>query len=140
MQGEEVLAVASLSMPDILSTLHEYQPLNEKIFAFSDQPGYRPDDAWFDGRNQRLGIRDSAVLNMNLSPPSALAELIVSYAFSSAGYAEVLSSATLDRSGSDFLHLNLVFFGDPHDGLGWREQVACSRESLELAVSPDAYH
>jgi len=103
---------------------NDYEPLNQSVIYFDDQEGYRPDDAWFEERDERLGIYFDEDLDINVCSPSAFKELVLSYAFSSAGYAEISStSLPSEEQTQKVVQVSLVFLGENLEA-GWNEEIA----------------
>jgi len=102
---------------------NEYEPLNQSVIYFDDQQGYRPDDLWFEERDERLGIYFDEEMDINVCSPSAFKELVLSYAFSSAGYAEI-SARDFSNDARDLqvVQVSLVFLGENLEA-GWNEEI-----------------
>ncbi|MBN8550484.1 MAG: hypothetical protein J0M12_14310 [Deltaproteobacteria bacterium] len=128
----ETIAIANLSLDYIKKTYPRIAPLKESVLRFADQDGFRPDDVWFDARNERLGIYTDEALDMNVAPAEALLELLLSYSLSSAGFAEISQSRrnAKDASHSPLLRTSLVFLGLEADQ-GWYELVGFWRTALQ---------
>jgi hypothetical protein len=119
----ETIAIANLSLEYIKKTYPRIEALSERVLRFSDQDGFRPDDVWFDARNERLGIYTDEALDMNVAPPEALVELLLSYALSSAGFAEISQERRSSKEPSvNLLRASLVFLGLEADQ-GWYELI-----------------
>jgi hypothetical protein len=118
-----------------VGTLSAFEPLCEQARSFDDQPGYRPDDGWFDARNQRLGLYDHDLHQMNFAPPGAALELLCSYALSSSGFAEV---SHLDLTEGDAavraVKLSLMFTA-PNDTHGWYETAAIYKRDIRAHLA-----
>lgn len=127
----ETLAIANLSLAYIKKTYPRVAPLKESVLRFSDQDGFRPDDVWFDARNERLGVYTDEALDMNVAPAEALVELLLSYSLSSAGFAEISQSRRSSKEPTlDLLRTSLVFLGLEADQ-GWYELVGFWRTALQ---------
>ncbi|NDC39191.1 MAG: hypothetical protein EBZ48_14285 [Proteobacteria bacterium] len=126
----ETVAFASIPLERILPSYPCFEPLNESMVRFDDQPGFSPDNEWFDQRNARLGVCSSDACEGNVAPAAAVGELILSYALASVGFAEIsLGKRIEDRQ---FLKLALVFFGSPHQSeeAGWFENTFTPLDDL----------
>jgi hypothetical protein len=132
---DDVVAVLSISAAGVVGTLSAFEPLCEQARSFDDQPGYRPDDGWFDARNQRLGLYDHDLHQMNFAPPGAALELLCSYALSSSGFAEV---SHLDLTEGDAavraVKLSLMFTA-PNDTHGWYETAAIYKRDIRAHLA-----
>lgn len=127
---DDVVAVLSVSAAGIVARVPDYEPLCEQARSFDDQPGYRPDDAWFDARNQRLGLYDHDTHQMNFAPPRAALELVCSYALSSSGFAEV-SHLDLVEEGITVRAIKFsLMFTAPNDTHGWYETAAIYKNEI----------
>ena len=127
----ETIAIANLSLEYIRKTYPRVAPLKESVLRFSDQEGFRPDDVWFDARNERLGIYTDEALDMNVAPAEALVELLLSYSLSSAGFAEISQSRSSPKdSGLSLVRTSLVFLGLEEEQ-GWYELVGFWRTALQ---------
>lgn len=127
----ETLAVANLSLEYVKKTYPRVAPLKESVLRFADQEGFRPDDVWFDARNERLGIYTDECLDMNVAPAEALVELLLSYSLSSAGFAEISQARrSAKTSSAELLRTSLVFLGLEADQ-GWYELVGFWRAALQ---------
>lgn len=136
--GSETVAFASIPLERLLPTYPGFEPLNESMLRFDDQEGFSPDNEWFDRRNARLGVCIDDLCDMNVAPPPAVGELIMSYALASIGFAEVSLGKRL--RGRQFLKLSLVFFGSPKETeeAGWYEYACTPLHELREFV-PRAY-
>jgi hypothetical protein len=133
-QNRETHAIANIPLERFLPAYPDFEQLNEKLLYFDDQMGFSPDCEWFDKRNSRLGITVHDELDINLAPPSAIGELVLSYAVSSVGFAEICQTKRFgDRN---LFKMLLVFFGpdidDPESG--WYENACVNVESLRSYV------
>lgn len=127
---DDVVAVLSVSAAGVVAKLADFEPLCEQARSFDDQPGYRPDDAWFDSRNQRLGLYDNETHQMNFAPPRAVLELMCSYALSSSGFAEV-SHLDLEEGDKTVRAVKVaLMFTAPTDSHGWYETAAVYKTDL----------
>lgn len=119
----ETIAVANLSLEYVQKTYPRVPALKETVLRFSDQEGFRPDDTWFDARNERLGIYTDEELDMNVAPSEGLVELVLSYALSSAGFAEISQESRSTKNPShSIIRASLVFLG-LEDEQGWYELI-----------------
>ena len=124
------VALVNVATPELVASLPGFRPLNEQTLNFSDQEGYRPDDEWFDERNDRLGLYDHADFGLNFAPPSAFLELMLSYALSSAGFAEISAVTESCADGQiETLQASLVFLGIER-GRGWHETTGFFRRDF----------
>lgn len=132
------VAFASIPLERMLPSYPCFEPLNESMLRFDDQPGFSPDNEWFDHRNARLGVCSSEECEGNVAPASAVGELILSYALASVGFAEISLGKRV--RGRQFLKLSLVFFGSPKqtEEAGWYENTFTALEDLRGFV-PGAY-
>jgi hypothetical protein len=127
----ETIAVANFSLDYVRRTYPYVPALKESVLHYSDQDGFRPDDAWFDARNERLGIYTDEALDMNVAPPEGLVELLLSYALSSAGFAEVSQERrSVKNPQRNYIRVSLVFLGLPEEQ-GWYESVAFWQHALQ---------
>lgn len=127
---DDVVAVLSVSAAGVVSRIPEFEPLCEQARTFDDQPGYRPDDAWFDARNQRLGLYDNQFHQMNFAPPRAVLELVCSYALSSSGFAEVSHLDLIEGEGTTRAVKIALMFTAPTDTHGWYETAAVYKSEI----------
>lgn len=132
---DDVIAVLSVSAAGIVSRIPEFEPLCEQARAFDDQPGYRPDDAWFDARNQRLGLYDHQFHQMNFAPPRAVLELLCSYALSSSGFAEVSHLDLVEGEGTARAIKIALMFTAPTDTHGWYETAAVYKSEIRTHLA-----
>jgi hypothetical protein len=131
----ETVAFASIPLARLIPTYPHFEPLNESMVRFDDQPGFAPDNEWFDQRNARLGICSSDQCDGNVAPPSAVGELVLSYALASVGFAEISLAKRI--AGRQFLKLALVFFGPSgqNEETGWFENTFTPLDELRGFVS-----
>ncbi len=127
---DDVVAVLSVSAAGVVSRIPEFEPLCEQARTFDDQPGYRPDDGWFDARNQRLGLYDNQFHQMNFAPPRAVLELVCSYALSSSGFAEVSHIDLIEGEGTARAIKIALMFTAQTDTHGWYETAAVYKSEL----------
>ena len=134
----ETAAFASIPLERILPSYPTFEPLNECMVRYDDQPGFSPDNEWFDQRNARLGVCSSEECDGNIAPASAVGELILSYALASVGFAEISLGKRI--KGRQFLKLALVFFGPSNqvEEAGWYENTFTALDDLRGFV-PGAY-
>lgn len=125
----ETLAIANFTLEQMKRAYPAIAPLNEEVLPYSDQEGFRPNDEWFDSRNSRLGVYTDEVLDMNVAPPEALMELLLSYVYSSAGFAE-LSFKDGETESNSLLRASLVFLGLENDQ-GWYELIGFWQAALQ---------
>jgi hypothetical protein len=124
-ENEASIALACLKT----SELPKVPALRETVFKFADQEGFIVDAEWFDQRNERMGFYDEGILDAPIADAESLAELVLSYALSNVGLANIKA----DRMEPDmeaygqFLRLELVFLGDvwkeDKDSPGFMEKV-----------------
>jgi len=132
---DDVVAVLSVSAAGVVGRIAEFEPLCEQARTFDDQPGYRPDDAWFDARNQRLVLYDHQNHQMNFAPPRAIMELVCSYALSSSGFAEI-SHLELEEGAEIVRAVKLsLMFTAPTDTHGWYETAAVYKSELRTHLA-----
>jgi len=136
--GSEIYAHTIIPVQRFLATYPDFQSLNEDVTRFDDQDGSSPDGEWFEKRNARLGVLLDGRRSVNIAPPSALGELVLSYALSSVGFAEV--GLARKANGDRYVKLSLVYFGNAgvEQGSGWYEQALVSLPALKMYV-PSAY-
>lgn len=120
-----------LELHALMEQIPHFEALDESIYRYSDQEGYRPNDEWFEQRNRKLSLIAADPMQLLEGPLSASSELILSYALSSGGLAVVTSvlDGELTKSGSrihaDGYLLSLVFLGE-HPGqseVSWLEEI-----------------
>ncbi len=135
-ERQRELAIINIGAEELISRYSEYEPLNETILQFSDQPGYRPDDLWFEERNKRLGIYKNKKLRINTVPSKSCGALILNYSLSSKGQAQIsLLNTTQQEYRWRYLKLSLTFM-EEESLRGWSERVALSRMELAEMVAP----
>ena len=108
---EHQTAMGKMATADLLR-------LYPHITLFNDESLGAPEDEWFDARNDRLNIRFEEVDELFIAPPTALAELVLSYALAPRGFARV--SSTPHSTFGLLLSLELIFFDGP-DSPAWGE-------------------
>ncbi len=113
----------------LMSRYPEYVPLDETVLRFADQEGARPNDAWFEDRSTRLGVHFSFDHNMNYAPAGALSELVLSYVFSTSGFAEIKGFRRDDTARSDSIQVGLIFLGS-RECNGWAEEFLVKKQEL----------
>ncbi len=130
-QGGRITPFLELEVSALVTTLKAYEPLDESVFYYSDMPGFRPNDVWYEKRNRRLNIGSLSRNEAMAATFSAGAELILSYVNSSNGMAivESVRSGVATRAGdlvvqSGFL-LSLVYLGGVSEKSheSWFEEV-----------------
>lgn len=126
----ETLAIANFSLEQMKKAYPLVAALNEEVLHFSDQEGFRPNDEWFDSRNSRLGVYTDEALDMNVAPPEALMELLLSYAYSSAGFAELSLVEAESGPQGVLLKASLVFLGLENEQ-GWYELIGFWQAALQ---------
>lgn len=136
-RGRRAVAMANIPVDKIVASYPNYERIGDKIVQFSDQEGFLPDHEWFDKRNQRLRIFNDEVLKMNRVPARALGELILSYALSEVGFAEISYGKKV--AGEQFLKLSLIYFGPDveQENSGWYENASMSLAELREFI-PEA--
>ena len=125
----ETIAIANFTLDQMKRAYPAVDPLNEEVLPYSDQEGFRPNDEWFDSRNSRLGVYTDEDLDMNVAPPEALMELLLSYVYSSAGFAEI-SYQDGESANTNLLRASLVFLGLENDQ-GWYELIGFWQTALQ---------
>lgn len=129
---KRLMGSVTASREALLDRYPEYTPLDETVIQFADQEGARPNDEWFEARSLRMGIIYSPSHEMNQAPASAIAELVLSYVLSSAGYAEIKGFRKDDTNRFQGVRVGLFFVGG-HIVSGWSEDFLVSRpEILEI--------
>jgi hypothetical protein len=132
---DDVVAVLSVSAAGVVSRIPDFEPLCEQARTFDDQPGYRPDDSWFDARNNRLGLYDNHRHQMNFAPPQAVLELVCSYALSSSGFAEISNLQLQEGEGEARAIKIALMFTAPTDTHGWYETAAVYKSELHTHLA-----
>jgi len=137
-EGEENLTCTFMSLSELLVSYGAYEKLNEQTYQYCDIEGSTPDLEWFEVRNQRLGVQFDETLETHVAPAHAVIELVLSYAFSSAGFVRIAAADKehfeLGELADDFLQLSLVFFGEEPEK-GWCEEMLFSRSELQQFVN-----
>ncbi|MBX7143271.1 MAG: hypothetical protein K1X79_02360 [Oligoflexia bacterium] len=128
----ETMALAQIPVPRVRQMHPKLTPLCEQVVQTDADPGFKPNDEWFDQRNTRLGIFVDEELDTNIAPPEALIELMLSYALASAGFVEIqmFSGAPILKQKASLIRLSLVFLG-LEDQQGWYETVLFEKASLK---------
>lgn len=130
-QGGRITAFLKLEISALMTTLKAYEPLDESVFYYSDMPGFRPNDVWYERRNRRLSIGSLSKNETMSATFSAGAELILSYSNSSSGMAivESVQAGVTTRAGTSVVHsgflLSLIFLGGVPEksNESWFEEV-----------------
>lgn len=128
----ETMALAQIPAQRIREMHPRLTPLCEQVVMTDSEPGFKPNDEWFDQRNTRLGIFVDEELDTNIAPPEALVELMLSYALASAGFVEIqlFSGAPQLKGNASLIRLSLVFLG-LEDQQGWYETVLFEKAGLK---------
>ncbi|RMD86873.1 MAG: hypothetical protein D6808_02470 [Candidatus Dadabacteria bacterium] len=131
----ETVGFLNLPLKDMIERNEGFEPLCEKYFKFADQEGVVPDIEWFEKRNERLDIWGDEEEEVNLAPPSAMSELIASYALARNGLCQVHPSTLKGRKG---YMMELVYLGpdlSEDSDVFWLEKVFIDKEELEAYIS-----
>ena len=129
LRAEQTIATAKIPRKTLLKMFPALVPLSETVIASETKPGFKPDEYWFDQRNTRLGVVVDDELDINIAPPEAVLELVLSYALSSAGFAEVQQLSDTKIKNEYFIKLSLVFLGLVEEQ-GWYESIIVDRLKL----------
>ena len=128
--NSETIALAQLPLNRVRAIYPFLTPLKEEIIETPGKAEFKPDDQWFDQRNNRLGVFVDEAFDMNFAPPESLVELVMSYALSSAGFAEIQAYDGENLDCSILLKASLVFLG-LEDQQGWYESVLIDKKALK---------
>ncbi len=130
---EEPIFIAALPNQELLARCADFKKIDETVLRFSDQPGFRPNDEWYEERNARLGVYYNEDLQEEIAPAQAISELILGYILSSLGYAEV-GAQTIKKGAQvcEGYSLTLVYVGstDAAADTGWMEEFYVFEDDL----------
>lgn len=128
--NNETVALAQIPLNRIKTIYPYLTPLKEEVIQNPVNKEFKPDDLWFDQRNSRLGVFVDEAFDMNFAPPESLVELVLSYALSSAGFAEIQAYDGENVDRSILLKTSLVFLG-LEDQQGWYESILLDKKALK---------
>lgn len=114
---------------------YKLKTLSEVAYPFADKIGFTPDSEWLEKRNNRLKIKWHDGFGDYLAPATAVRELILSYALSSAGFCLVRKRLDEDeRCRVQFVYsIDLVFLGENWEK-GWQERYLVLETDLKKLV------
>lgn len=123
------LALYSIPTEEVFTQYRGFQPLKENNLECTGPDGFRPHDEWFDKRNARLRIYADEKLGLNFASPQAIAELALSYALSSAGFARFEIFVKRGKKNEKFIKGSFIFLGKNLQS-GWGEEINFSYAEL----------
>ncbi len=133
--NNNTVAIGFFNIEQMVASCPGYQPLNEEVFKYADQEGFRADDPWFEARDERLNIAPDYDSPDPIIPPESVGEVVLSYALSSMGYARIYPNTQMKEwEGLDMITLDLRFIKDEPEVV-WNEKGNVYSSALKKYVS-----